>query len=130
MASQRVPLKLRKKIQSFINTVELTENSEERKLANDLIEKNVVENKVDSIAKRPPPNHFPPAVRYIHQNNDLYLKYQSLCLDYEEAKSAVTLNCVRTFINIKNPSRIEHNVGISLMYLAAFLDKIIMLAPK
>ena len=61
--------------------MELTEKSEDIELNNDLV--NLINEKenekcLDSIAKRPPPNHLPPAVKYIHQHSELYLKYQEL----------------------------------------------------
>lgn len=37
---------------------------------------------------------------------------------------------IKVFLNIKNPSKLEQNIGTVLVYLTAHLDNTIMLAPK
>jgi hypothetical protein len=130
---KKIPRKLRKKIKNFIKTVELDEKIGNKTVNIDMIkEQRDRESQIgiDTIKKRAPDENLPPTVKYIHQHPELYLKYQNLCLYYEEAKSEIGLNNIKSFLNIKNPSKLEQSIGVVLMYISAFLDTTIMLFPS
>lgn len=55
----------------------------------------------------------------------MYAKYQDLCLYYEEARLKIGSKDIKTFLTIKNPTKLEHHIGIVMLYLVAFLDKTI-----
>ena len=126
-----VPNKLRKKIQKFVKKVDNKSCNPEQKgiytKALELNDRNKATMQQDIFTKRPVGENLPPFVKFIHQNSDLYYKYQDLCLYYEEARNKVQLKHLRKFIDVKNPSKIEQNIGIVLTYLASFLDVNIML---
>ena len=64
---------------------------------------------------------------YIDINEDpkLYEKYQLCYINYEESKREITLKTIKIFLNIKNPSKLEENIGIIMMYFIAYMDKTI-----
>lgn len=125
-----VPMKLRKKIQKFIKNIEFKENTCPLMSQRDGTNSSNIEFQnapLSSIGKREAPKDQPPSVKFIHEDSDLYLKYQDLCLYYEDARRKVQLKHLKALVDIKTPNKIEHNIGIVLLYLSSFLDTTTML---
>ena len=121
--SSLVPNKLRRKIKKFMKRVDSQDQFGGRR-ASQISENNLLSQSqimLNSIPKRPPPPSLPPSVKFIHQDSDLYLKYQDLCLYYEEARKKLKLQHLKQLIDIKTPSKIEHNIGLILLFLVSNL---------
>jgi len=151
----QVPKKLQKKIHNFMETVDFdkgigktpknirnklpkessstlktTQASLSRTINADLLnlkDDSVLDQRKASASKCVPDKSLPPTIKYIYQDLDFYHDYQALCLEYEEAFAKVSLNSIKSFLSVKNPNKLEHNMGIVLVYLASFLDSAIML---
>jgi hypothetical protein len=86
-----VPKKLQKKIQKFIKNIE-SEKSETRTMHTEVQDKQYESSYFqDSVTKRKPRPDLSATVKYIHQDPDLYTRYQDLCLYYEETIQTINL---------------------------------------
>jgi hypothetical protein len=124
-----VPKKLQKKIQKFIKKIE-SDKSETKTMHTEVQDKRYESSYFqDSVTKRKPTPGLSATVKYIHQDPEIYNRYQDLCLYYEETVKTINLRWIKVFLNIKSPSKLEKNIGTVLVYLAAHLDSSIMLSP-
>ena len=92
------------KIQKFVKKVDNDANTDQKvwnKETGILNDRKTTTLQPSIVIKRPVDQSLSPAVKFIHQNSDLYYKYQDLWLYYEEARNKVQFKRLKQFIDIK-----------------------------
>lgn len=121
-----VPQKLQNKIRNFVKKIDEGSQFDVKTVYTDT--QAYQSPFSESVKKRPVDQNLAPLVKFIHQDVDLYEEYQVLMIDFENNRSQINLKSIRLFLSIVNPSKLEHNIGIVLLYILAHLDNTVLVS--